>query len=213
MAQKKPKIETYKTPVFRAIFPHLHKARAFDEKSKPVYDVSGVFTGQDAATLEKLAEDYLAKAQAEFGTEKVFHNPVGPAKGDDGKIIPGAVKVKFKVTATFESKSGEVFDRRPDFFDSKGAPILDDELCGLGGGSEIRLNFTVYPWSNPGGVGLTFQPRAVQVVSRVPYGRTARDASAYGFGEIDGGFDASEAGSDSRDPEENGNEPQSGRDF
>ena len=53
----------------------------------------------------------------------------------------------------------------------------------IGNGSKVIVAFDIYDWDGENGCGMTFQPRAVQVVEFVPYEQV--DPTA-GFDELDG---------------------------
>jgi hypothetical protein len=97
--------------------------------------------------------------------------------GDDaGKAI-----VKFKLPQ-FTRKDGTKSEG-PTIFDAAKNPW--DARREIGNGSKLCIAFDIYGWSSPSGCGMTFQPRAVQVVELVEYERINPEDQ---FGVVPGGF-------------------------
>ncbi|MCS5692929.1 hypothetical protein NZK33_13185 [Cyanobium sp. FGCU-6] len=64
----------------------------------------------------------------------------------------------------------------------------------IGNGSKVIVAFDIYDWDGENGCGMTFQPRAVQVVEFVPYEQVD---PTDGFDELDGYTTGCAAESDS----------------
>jgi hypothetical protein len=88
--------------------------------------------------------------------------------------------VKFKATEFVRDDGSKAAG--PRIIDSRKQP-WDGQA--IGNGSKVILAFTCYGWERPEGTGLSLQPKAVQVVSLVPY--EGNDEKAVdGFAEQDG---------------------------
>ena len=103
---------------------------------------------------------------------------------EEGNII-----VKFKQKAIIKSVKG-TFEVKIPKFDSHGKPLSD---CKIGGGSKIKLCFSVSPYYVPSTriCGLSLRPVAVQVVELHEYAQGGTMES-YGFSEEEGGYSAPE---------------------
>ena len=97
---------------------------------------------------------------------------------DDGTLTV----VKFKAQEFVRDDGSKAAG--PRVLDSRKQPWDGSEI---GNGSEVILAFTTYGWERPEGVGLSLQPKAVQVVTFVPRADLG-DAAADGFTEQEGGY-------------------------
>lgn len=183
------KRKRFVTPVGKIIFPWIIEPRDYQGNGKFAYSCSLDLEGEDAAQLAALVDAEIEEARARFNTNKVFSTPYGPATDRQKEEIPGVTRFKFKVGASAETKNGQQWDRKPTLVDCDRNPIVAktfDDLP-LGAGSLVRIAFTPYPWKNPGGVGVTLQPVAVQVLELVRF----VDDSASAFDDsVKGSFKA-----------------------
>jgi hypothetical protein len=72
----------------------------------------------------------------------------------------------------------------------------------LGGGSTIRVSYEIVPFVSPIGAGASLRLKGVQVIDLVEWG--SGNADYYGFGEEEGGFDASTVPAKVETPAEDG---------
>jgi hypothetical protein len=98
---------------------------------------------------------------------------------DDGKVI-----VKFKLPE-FTRKDGTTSEP-PTLFDAAKKPWPTGTE--IGNGSKMIIGFDIYAWKGSAGNGMTFQPRAAQVVELVEY-QGKPDAEEL-FDVVPGGYQA-----------------------
>ena len=182
----------YVTPIGEAHYPWLNKP---DTKFNPdgVYKV--VMSFKKSPELEFMLKD-LQKLLDDF-YEETINNPknskyktkitkvdIYEITGEHGDFI----SMKFKQNAIIKSMNGE-FNAHIALFDSKGKPCPESQI---GGGSRIKVCFTVAPYYVPSTrvCGLTFRPVAVQVIELKDI--KGASAESYGFGVEEGGFESSD---------------------
>lgn len=156
----------------------------FDPSKRPEWSVEIV--------LDNDNKGHMAWVEEMEGLYDKFH-------GDKRKhaswlpIKPDKEEPRKKTVARFKLPQ---FDRRdggksegPTLFDSNKSPWpLGKEI---GNGSKMIIGFDIYAWSGSTGAGLTFQPRAAQVVELVEY--TAKNANPdEAFEVVNGGYVAEE---------------------
>lgn len=175
-----------------ARYPHLNEA---DTK----FDDAGVFktdiildqeTGSAIEQrFEKMRAAKLAETQKQLKGKKAKEAdlPIQPEYDDDGNETGNYVlRVKMKASG-ISKKSGKAWSRQLPLFDAYG----NSTKVRVGGGSEIIAAFEPAAWANPKGeCSVTCRLEAVQVINPVEGG--GGSASRFGFGEVDGGFKASE---------------------
>ena len=71
---------------------------------------------------------------------------------------------------------------------SEGPRIVDAKKqpwsgAAIGNGSKLIVAFDIYDWDGENGCGMTFQPRAIQVVDYIPYEQLD---PTEGFAEVEG---------------------------
>lgn len=182
----------YTTPTAIAQYPWLNEPDTkFDQDG--VYKVNLQFT-EHTPELDYILQD-LQKVLDTFYNE-VIKDPKNARvaskiqKADlyetdeEGNII-----MKFKQKAVIKSVKGS-FEVKIPMFDSHGKPMTD---CKIGGGSKIKLCFSVAPYYVPSTrmCGLSLRPVAVQVVELHEYSQGGT-MEAYGFSEEEGGYSAPE---------------------
>lgn len=179
-----------------AIWPKLETP---DTKFIPL----GVYSVDIAVPLEE-AESTMKELSEEFKA----HTGKPPAKSDNtmwkmeideetgeetGKVI---FKCKIK---NVQRKNGDVWDRKPVLWDSKGNRIKD---VNVGGGSILRLKCSVYCWVAGAKKGVSLQPMAVQVLDLKSFSK----GESFDF-EVEDGFEATPDNSNEfEDGEEYGEE-------
>jgi hypothetical protein len=136
----------------------------------------------------KEAEPFIAKVEklyaAEFKEQKLKKKADFPWEEelDDQDNKTGNVVLKCKVKNRL-TKSGEVWDRKPPVFDSKGNRVE----ANIGGGSKLRMNLELYFWGADSlGFGVSLQINAVQIIELVEY--DAASADSFGFDEVEDGY-------------------------
>ena len=103
-----------------------------------------------------------------------------PEEADRGfNIDPetGMVSVNFKMRASGTTKDGKAWSRKPAVFDKFGKPLSVDTK--LGGGSEIKVAYSVSPWYTALGYGCSVRLEAAQVTKVVEW--QGGTADSYGF--------------------------------
>lgn len=180
----KTQVISFTTPKGIAQYPYLSKP---DVKFNPEgdYKVNLEVPKKEAEDLiEKLIEirdEFIEEAD---NVQKVIRSGKRILKADlfeeddDGNVI-----FKFKQKAVITKKNGDKINVKIAHFDAKGKPCTG---VNIGGGSVIRVNFTVMPYYMPSTkmVGLSLRPVAVQVIDLKEWG--GHDAKSYGFGEEEG---------------------------
>lgn len=178
----KKKFESIVSPKGLASYPFLNKPST---KFKPEgeYSVKLVFTPEDGAKLvdqvKAIFRDAYKEQCALLKKDKLKLADFPWKETEDGKI-----EVKFGQTASFSSKTGEVYERKIALFDTKGNPVTD----AIGSSSILRCAADVYTWYAPAlGMGVSLRLKAVQVVELVAPSRMM-SADAYGFSAEEEGY-------------------------
>lgn len=151
------------------------------------------------AKLQPLYKEAEEQAAAEFKKlkvetrkklGKVTMNPLFETVYDQETEKPtGDIVFKFKMKAGGERKDGTKWTAKPRVFDAKGAPIT--KVPEIWGGSEGIVAFSARSYFIPGtgAAGLSLKLLAAQLLKLVQGG--GRDASGYGFGAEEGGYEYS----------------------
>jgi hypothetical protein len=207
MAEQKEKREIVHSPKGVAIYPYLNRPDTkFDAKG--VYKVDLRVPGDEAddliAKITATQEEAAAMAKKKAAEQKKKGKKVTPKEADlpyfeacdeDGNET-GEVVFRFKSTASGVSKkTGKKWQRKIPLFDSKGKP----SKASVYGGSTLIVAFTVEPWVNPKcEYGVKLQMEAVQIIELVT-GSGQRSATEYGFGTVEGGYEADDESEDDED--------------
>lgn len=168
--------EIHQTPLGKCEWAHVLKAQTkFD--SDGVYSIKlNLDTAGAEPIIELTRKAVLGFRQLE---EQLGHSIVGYATPpwviDEEN---GTYKFNFKQKAVGKPKNADPFPISIDVFDAKLNEWPKDVL--IGNGSQVKVAFTLYAWNSAaqGGIGVTFQLKAVQVISHIPYEAESRD---YGF--------------------------------
>lgn len=183
----KNKAPRYVTPLGVAQYPWLVEP---DTKFNPDgdYKVNMLFGDTKNADLQYMLED-LNSVLEEFYQSLIkdpkyskyaskIHKADLYEEDADGNIV-----MKFKQRAVIKSIKG-TYDVKIPIFDSKGKPLSDIKL---GGGSKIKLCFSVSPYFVPSTkmCGLSLRPVAVQVIELKEW-TEGGTMQAYGFDSEDG---------------------------
>lgn len=197
----KPKLERVTSPKGIAKYPRLSKP---DTKFVPEGEFSCKLildVEKDAEFLSKLearAKEKFAEVKAELKEKKkvkamkelTLAVPYEEILDDDGDAT-GKVEVKAKLKHVVKLKDDESFTQTVDIFDSKGKPMSKDVV--VGGGSTLRMACDIVPYYNPSAkdAGISLRLKGVKVIDLVEYTGGA-SAEAYGFGDEEDGYDASD---------------------
>ena len=183
----KNKAPRYVTPLGVAQYPWLVEP---DTKFNPDgdYKVNMLFGDTKNADLQYMLEDLdsvleeyyqsLIKDPKYSKYASKIHKADLYEEDADGNIV-----MKFKQRAVIKSIKG-TYDVKIPIFDSKGKPLSDIKL---GGGSKIKLCFSVSPYFVPSTkmCGLSLRPVAVQVIELKEW-TEGGTMQAYGFDSEDG---------------------------
>ena len=183
--QKSPRIVT---PKGIAVYPWLNKP---DTKFSPDgdYKVTLKVAAEDAASLMQELDGILQEYKAEASKQdpKIARMTISPPyeeEVDDQGNLTGNYLFKFKQKAVLNMKDGRTVDVKIAMLDASRTPT--DVL--VGGGSEIKIAATVYPYAmnTTKTVGLSLRPYAVQILKLVKVGG---GAAADVFEDEDGFID------------------------
>ena len=152
-----------------AVYPWLNRP---DTKFSPDGDfkVTLKVEAKEAAPLiEKLDEaltkyqEQQAKADPKIGRYSI--TPPYEEELDDQGNLTGNYLFKFKQKAVINTKDGRSIDMKVALVDASRTPTT----VNVGGGSEIKIAATVFPYamSTTKSVGLSLRPSAVQILSLV----------------------------------------------
>lgn len=174
--------ELLKTPLVEVRWCKLlgpARPNKFDPSKRPTWSVDALLDNSNSGHVTWLQEMEDKYAEVHGDARKAARCfPWFLGEGDD----KGRTIVKFKLPE-FERKDGTTSEG-PTIFDSAKAPW--DQRREIGNGSKLIIAFDIYGWKAPTGCGMTFQPRAAQVVELVEYqGRVNPEAA---FDVVPGGF-------------------------
>jgi hypothetical protein len=169
--------DIFRTPLAEVRWAHLITPRHQLDRSKPKARTADLLlpNGDEKAQSFLLAmEDQLI---ALHGSRKRRAEKGFPWKADKEKPSEITV-VRFKVPQ-FQRRDGSLSEG-PRIVDAKKQPW---DGAAIGNGSKVVVAFDIYDWDGENGCGMTFQPRAVQVVEFVPYEQVD---PTDGFEEVEG---------------------------
>ena len=194
-------VKTMTTPKGTAIYPWLTKA---DEKfGDPTYKCDLLIEtgapGLDEVTakLEDQLEEYFSEMEEQFGDkyDELIKEELPFFEDEEGIVF----RLKLKKFGE-NKKTGETWENKIAFYDSKGKPVDPKKLPIVGGGSVLRISFSVQPWKMPDSegrgknkktflkVGLKLNIKAVKVIE-ANNKATAKSAEDYGFDQEDDGYE------------------------
>lgn len=222
----------FTSPKGRFSFPKLTEPDT-KFKKEGEYSVKLILSAEDAQPLIDKLEPLHVQADEE-GREKYAKLPVASrkkmeAKGGGYALNPfyspvydreteeetGEVEFKFNMKASgVNEKTGKAWTMKPTIYDAKGKIIT--KKIKIGGGTIGKVAFSAMPYFVPGSgaAGISLKMDAVQIIDLKE--GFDRDASSYGFGQEEGGFeydettatedsedtDSEEQGADSSDADE-----------
>lgn len=155
--------ELFRTPLAEVRWAHLVTPRPQLDRNKPLAWTCDLLLPsndpQAQAFLLSMEDQFMARhGSRKRRAEKGF--PWRPDKEQPEKITV----VRFKVPQ-FQRRDGGLSEG-PRIVDAKKQPWSG---AAIGNGSKVVIAFDIYDWDGENGCGMTFQPRAVQVVEFVPY--------------------------------------------
>jgi hypothetical protein len=178
--------ELLKTPIGEVRWCKLvgpARTNKFDPEKRPSWTTDFLLDATSKETMAWLQE--LEDKFQELHPAGRAHNHGFPWKegtGDDaGKVI-----VKFKLPE-FTRKDGTTSEP-PNLFDSARKPWPAGKE--IGNGSKLIIGFDIYAWKGSAGNGMTFQPRAAQVIELVEY--VGAKSPEEMFDVVPGGFQAAD---------------------
>ncbi len=113
-----------------------------------------------------MLEDYQAEqASKDAKVGRFTANTPYEEEVDDNGNLTGNYLFKFKQKAKVHTKDGRTIDMKVALFDASRTPTQAQ----VGGGSELKIAATVWPYVMPAtkSVGLSLRPSAVQILSLV----------------------------------------------
>ena len=155
--------DLFRTPLAEVRWAHLISPRQQLDKSKPLAWTCDLLL----ANNDEEARSFLLAMEDQFialhGSRRRRAEKGFPWKEDKDRPRELTV-VRFKLPQ-FQRRDGSL---------SQGPRIVDAKKQAwdgraIGNGSKLILAFDIYDWEGENGCGITFQPRAVQVVHLVPY--------------------------------------------
>jgi hypothetical protein len=161
------------TPKGIAMYPWLNTGKP-DTKfnADGEYKVTLKVPAEDAAPLIAQLADVLTKYQNEQSIRdpKIARYTAAPPyeeEVDDQGNLTGNYLFKFKQRARVNTKDGRTLDMKITLVDATRTPTQ----VSLGGGSEIKIAATIWPYalSTNKTVGLSLRPNAVQIISLVEF--------------------------------------------
>jgi hypothetical protein len=164
--------------------------KALIEQLQPLFN-EAIEEGKKA--FKELKVDARKKLEAKNGKGGIQVNDLFTTLYDQETEEPtGEIKFKFAMAASGEFKDkatgkSKRWTAKPNIFDAKGQPIV--KVPELWGGSEGIVAFSARPYfiAGTGAVGLKLKLLAAQLLKLVQGG--GRDASGYGFGQEEGGYE------------------------
>ena len=188
--QKKPQLPKLNTPIGQARFINIMEPDTrFDDNG--VYSVQLLVPEDDPkvkAIIKRLKDIYeefrktLDAKQAKKQSESYGFSPDVDDNGDE----TGYIVFKFKTSAKYKDKKGELKDKEPPaVFDAKLKKI--PEGTPIWNGTSMIVNFSPSPYYTGKNCGVTLYLNACQIIELVS--GSSRDASSYGFSEEEG-YDA-----------------------
>lgn len=166
------------TPLGTAVYPRL---KTPDTK----FDELGIYKADVAVPLAA-AEELIAELTAIFKKHtgkapKRTDNPMFAFEVDSEGEETGNVIFKCRVKNKMNSRTGELWDRRPKQFDAGLKPIDTNPW----GGTKMIVSFDVHEWEYGGKSGVSLQPIGVQIID-LKTGTGGADPSAMGFAQQEG---------------------------
>jgi hypothetical protein len=169
--------DIFRTPLAEVRWAHLITPRHQLDKSKPKAWTADLLLPNS----DEKAQSFLLAMEDQFialhGSRKRRAEKGFPWKPDKEKPSEITV-VRFKVPQ-FQRRDGSLSEG-PRIVDAKKQPW---DGAAIGNGSKVVVAFDIYDWDDENGCGMTFQPRAVQVVEFVPYEQID---PTDGFEEVEG---------------------------
>lgn len=140
----------------------LGEARENYDKNGFEWTAEMLLDGQDKNVIEftMMMEQKFHELHGTQAKKNTYWFNCLPDKEDSSKLV-----LKFKLPC-FVQKDGSKSEG-PIVMDSRRAPWPTNTE--IGNGSKVIIAFSIYPWSNKAGAGMTLQPIKMQVVDLVEY--------------------------------------------
>lgn len=149
-----------------------------------IYNVSLVMSEEDAQPLVEKLNEQVEEARVQAmetckpqKRDSLTLNKPFQKEFDESGIETGNVEFKFKMSAKYTTRDGEVRERKPMIVDSKKNPVTEV----VGSGSKLKVAFNARPYYMPSAnaYGVSLFLSAVQVIE-------LNGIDASDFGEEDG---------------------------
>ena len=190
MAEEKKTYEKVTFPKGIAVYPKLLEAHKFSERDKKsIPDPAGDFSVNidyeeselPAGLLEKI--DDMVEARLKEVKEDAIKKRIDPKKIDG--LLPykflenGKLRFTFKASGQYVNNKQETVTNKITFFDTSSPKPQQIHPESVWGGSEIKLNATLFDYGNVGikTAGVSLFINAVQIFKLV----SGKDASDFGF--------------------------------
>lgn len=170
--------ELLKTPLAEVRWAKLLAPQKQYDETKPLAWSCELLLSAGSRETQKFLldmEDQFSVVHPGNVKKSVHAFPWGPDKENKDITV-----VRFKLPQ-FTRRDGTTSEG-PVLYDSRKNPWDGKEI---GNGSKVIIGFDVYAWSGAAGAGMTFQPRAVQVVDLVEFKRVDPGEA---FGVVEGGY-------------------------
>jgi hypothetical protein len=174
------KKQQFITPIAEARWSYLLTARKqYDETKPPAFSTELLMpsASKEAQTFLKEMQEQFDKLHGLKAKRSQYAFPWGPDKEQGAALTV----VKFKQAEMVNKTTGETFGA-PKVVDANNNPW---DGRSIGNGSKLRIKFDIYDWNRSAGCGISFQPKAVQVVELIEY---EREGDGDGFDVVPGGF-------------------------
>lgn len=166
------------------------------------------------AAITQRFEAMQAAAQAEAQKAakgkkvKLADLPIQPKYDDDGNETGNYILKASSYATGKNRKTGETYQRKLAIFDAKGKPTNVQ----VGGGSTVVLAVQPSTYNSATlGVGVKCYLEAVQVIELVSGG--TRTADRFGFGVVEGGYEADDTQANDNEPEAEDEAPSAAADY
>jgi hypothetical protein len=134
-----------------------------------IYNVSLVMSAEDAQPLVDKLEEQVEQARTQAmetckpqKRDSLSLNKPFTKEYDESGVETGNVELKFKMSAKYTTRDGEVRERKPVIVDTKKNPVTEV----VGSGSKLKVAFNARPYYMPSAnaYGVSLFLSAVQVI-------------------------------------------------
>lgn len=173
------------TPRGTAVYPWLNRPDtkfSDDGEFKVTLKIPAEEAQDLISKLDKMLDDYQKEQSGKDAkVGRYTANAPYEEEMDDNGNLTGNYLFKFKQKAKVHTKDGRTIDMKVALFDASRTPTQAQ----VGGGSELKVAATVWPYVMPATktVGLSLRPSAVQILSLV-----SLSSGASNLFEVEDGF-------------------------